>query len=186
MRIFFAVLLAASLGSLSFAELMTTPRRSPEFAILMPGGGQLLLSSYRGKVVLLEFLVTTCSHCQHEAQVVSKLYEEFAPRGFQALGVAFDTTDPAAVANFSRNFQVKFPVGFSPRPPVTDYLNVSATNRLMVPQVVLIDRKGMIRVQTPPEGDARMQDETFLRSQIEELLKEPAGVHHPVAAHKHP
>lgn len=35
------------------------PRKSPEFAISMPGGGQRLLSQYRGKVVALAFLSTT-------------------------------------------------------------------------------------------------------------------------------
>lgn len=35
------------------------PRPAPEFAIQMPGGGQTLLSGYRGKVVLLAFLFTT-------------------------------------------------------------------------------------------------------------------------------
>jgi hypothetical protein len=32
------------------------PRKSPEFAVLMPNGGQLLLSNYRGKVVCLHFI----------------------------------------------------------------------------------------------------------------------------------
>ncbi|MDQ6699279.1 MAG: hypothetical protein M3Z36_03735 [Acidobacteriota bacterium] len=36
-----------------------TPRKSPEFAVQMPGGGQTLVSSYRGKVVVLAFLYTT-------------------------------------------------------------------------------------------------------------------------------
>lgn len=37
----------------------TVPRQSPEFAIQMPDGGQTLLSSYKGKVVVLAFLFTT-------------------------------------------------------------------------------------------------------------------------------
>ena len=185
MRIVLTILMAMSLVPAGSADLLTTPRRSPEFAILKPGGGQLLLSAYRGKVVLVEFLSTTCPHCQHEAELVSKLYQEYAPRGFQALGVAFDTTDPAAVANFSRNFQVKFPVGYSQRASVTDYLNVSVMERVMVPQVVLIDRKGNVRLQTPPESDPKVQDESFLRSHIEELLKEPGGAGHSVSARRH-
>lgn len=185
MRFFALVLLVVSLVSSGSADLLTAPRRSPEFAILKPGGGQLLLSRYRGKVVLVEFLSTTCPHCQHEAELLSRLYTEYASRGFQVLGVAFNTADPKEVANFSRNFQVKFPVGFSPRASVTDYLNVDVTERVMVPQVVLIDRKGNVRLQTPPESDPKVQDEFFLRKEIEELLKEPGGVHHSASIRRH-
>lgn len=35
------------------------PRKSPEFAIQLPDGKQLLVSSYRGKVLCLVFILTT-------------------------------------------------------------------------------------------------------------------------------
>ncbi|MDQ6664873.1 MAG: hypothetical protein M3Z23_10815 [Acidobacteriota bacterium] len=41
----------------AFAD--SVPRQSPEFAIQMSGGGQTLLSSYKGKVVVVAFLFTT-------------------------------------------------------------------------------------------------------------------------------
>ncbi len=40
----------------------------------------------------------------------------------------------------------------------------------MVPQVVLIDKKGVIQKQTPPLGDEKLQEENSLRQQILELL----------------
>ncbi len=43
-----------------------------------------------------------------------------------------------------------------------------------MPQIVLIDRKGVIRAQTPPTGDEKMQEENNLRIQIEKLLQEGA------------
>ena len=45
--------------SLAPAAAATVPRPSPEFAIRMPDGRQLLLSSFKGKVIVLEFLFTT-------------------------------------------------------------------------------------------------------------------------------
>ena len=39
-------------------------------------------------------------------------------------------------------------------------------------QVVLIDRKGMIRAQSDIKGTAELQDMTGLRPQVEKLLKE--------------
>lgn len=41
------------------ASAVSIPRPSPEFAITMPNGSQVLLSQFAGKIVLLEFLYTT-------------------------------------------------------------------------------------------------------------------------------
>jgi len=35
------------------------PRKSPEFAVELPDGKQVLVSSYRGKVLCLAFILTT-------------------------------------------------------------------------------------------------------------------------------
>jgi hypothetical protein len=42
--------------------------------------------------------------------------------------------------------------------------------------VVVIDKKGMIRAQSPPQGDGNLQDESKLRELIESLLKEGGPV----------
>lgn len=51
------LLLLALFSACSFAA--KAPRKSPEFAITTPDGKQLLLSSYRGKVVCFLFILTT-------------------------------------------------------------------------------------------------------------------------------
>ncbi len=35
------------------------PRKAPDFAIQMPDGKQVLVSSYKGKVLCLAFILTT-------------------------------------------------------------------------------------------------------------------------------
>jgi hypothetical protein len=45
------------LGISAFA--VTIPRRAGEVAIAIPGKGQELLSNYRGKVVVLAFILVT-------------------------------------------------------------------------------------------------------------------------------
>jgi hypothetical protein len=44
----------------------------------------------------------------------------------------------------------------------------------VVPQIVWIDRKGVIRSQTPSLGDSKLLTEDYWREMIETLLKEPA------------
>ncbi|HUS08713.1 MAG TPA: TlpA disulfide reductase family protein, partial [Bryobacteraceae bacterium] len=76
---FLTFALAAVLLPLDAAEV---PRKSPDFAIQLPGGKQVQLSQYRGKVVALEFLYTTCPHCQAASRLMTKLHAEYGPRGF--------------------------------------------------------------------------------------------------------
>ncbi len=54
------ILLGAALVPLAADEV---PRPAPEFVIKMPNGTQQLLTQYRGTVIALEFLHTTCPHC---------------------------------------------------------------------------------------------------------------------------
>jgi peroxiredoxin len=174
-----SLLILASLaaGAVFAADL---PRRSPEFVINMANGEKQLLSAYRGKVVLCEFLFTTCPHCQHAAGEFSKLQDEFGTRGFQALGVAFNEMSNMLVPDFVRDYKPTFPVGWGPRESVMTYLGLKNDERFVVPQIVLMDRKGVIRFQSPPLGDPNLQDEKYLKEKINELLAETSGVKRPV------
>jgi peroxiredoxin len=151
------------------------PRKSPEFTIAEPGGKQSLLTSYRGKVVLLGFFATWCQHCQNTAKVFNGLQQAFGSEGFQALGIAInkEAASEAVVRDFSRQYaQGGFPIGFSSPDSALSYLGISVMERWVYPQVVLIDRKGMIRAQSDSKGTPEMQDVVGLRPQIEKLLKE--------------
>ena len=156
------------------AEVPAMPRHAPEFVIHFPDGSQSLLSSYRGKVVALLFVYTTCIHCQHTSQLFSKLNTEFAGRGFQPIDVAFNDMANLFVKDFVKENGINYPVGFSPREPVLDYLAIPVIERYVVPQIVWIDRKGNIRSQTPPLGEDKLLKETYWREMLETLLKEPA------------
>jgi peroxiredoxin len=165
--------LAASLISFSVLAQPPMPRKAPELTIVEPSGKQTLLSSYRGKVVLLAFIFTTCPHCQAECGVMNKLEAELGPKGFQALAVAFNDNAGMLVGGFVQNFHPTFPVGSAIRRTVTDYLqlddgpNATPWN---VPQMVLIDRKGMIVEQSGPKGSEELQEENSLRKKITDLL----------------
>jgi peroxiredoxin len=149
------------------------PRKSPEFTIVEPGGKQTLLSSYRGKVVLLGFFATYCVHCQNTSKVFNSLQDAFGSEGLQAIGVAFNAdADDAKVKEFHRLFAPSFPVGLSKTDTVISYLGISVMERFVYPQVVLIDRKGNIRAQSDVKGTVELQEMTGLRPQIEKLLKE--------------
>ncbi len=145
---------------------------APKLTITEASGKQTLLSSYRGKVVLLAFIFTTCPHCQAECGTLTKLLGELGSKGFQPLAVAFNDNAGMLVSSFVQNFRPSFPVGSENRKVVTDYLQLDDTGKVpwMVPQIVLIDRKGMIVEQSSPKGTEALQEEGSLRQKITELL----------------
>src|SRR5277367_5108479 len=162
--------LALSLVSLSVFAQPPTPRKAPEITIVEPSGKQSLLTSYRGKVVAMAFVSTVCSHCQAECQVLTKLQGELGPKGFQALAVAFIESTPPQVDNFIHRFNIGFPVGYAARQTVTDYLQLNDKDAWNIPQIVLIDRKGLIVAQSMPKGSEKLQEENSLRKKITDLL----------------
>ena len=148
------------------------PRKSPEFAIIEASGKQTLLTTLKGKVVVFALMYTTCPHCQREAVMLTKLQAEMGPRGLQVIGTTFDDSNPAKVASFVKQFGIGFPVGYSSADTVMSFLGLSVMDRYVVPQVAVIDKKGMIRAQSEATGTPNLQDEGYLRTLIESLLKE--------------
>lgn len=161
-------------------------RKAPELAFSVPGQGQKLLSQYRGKVVALEFIFTTCPHCQAASRVMTKLQSEYGTRGLQVIDVAVNQNADLLVENFAKDFQVNFPVGWTPSNEMTSFMGFS-DGRYVVPQLVLIDRKGYIHYQTPAKEDEnwdKLMKEDAIRQHIEELLgNTSASRHTPSALH---
>jgi peroxiredoxin len=171
------VCLAAALGSAA-----QVPRPSPDFSIDLNSGQKIQLNQYKGKVVALAFILTTCPHCQKTVGYLSALQNELGPSGFQVVASAVEDMASMNVPDFVKRFQPPFPVGFSSRDPVLEYLQHPAMFKLMMPQLVFIDRQGTIRAQYGGDDKFFAEDqEKHLREQVETLLKEA-----PAAAKKHP
>ena len=183
-----AVVFADNVSSQNF-----TPYPAPDFVVNLPDGKQMHISSLRGKVVCLELLYTTCPHCQHASQVFTQLYKEYGSRGFQPVGVAFNedvfgkgTTPAKVVTDFVQKFNVGYEVGWSDREKVTEFLGIGPFEGFVVPQIVWIDRKGMIRSKTTPRGlDQDHYQEAYWREMIDKLTKEPAGSARKTVSHLH-
>jgi len=170
----------------SLATAAEVPRPSPDFAIKMAGGKQILLSQYKGQICIVAFILTYCSHCQKAVRVLSTMQKEFGPQGLQVVASAVEDMAATHVQDFIKNFQPPFPVGFNDQMAMLDYLQHSPMMRLIMPQLVFIDREGIIRAQYRGEDKFFGDDlDKNMREQIEALLKEePAPPKKPAPAHK--
>lgn len=174
-----SILLVMALVTSAFAlPSVTAQRKSPEFTIIDSSGKSTQLSSFKGKVVVMEFLFVNSQHCMRVASTLNKLNNELGPRGFQAVGIVFDppnTANPGAqllpaVVNY---LKLTYPLGYASKDDVDNYLGRSNNETLNIPQVVVIDRAGMIRATSGGRGgDPALEDENSLRNLINGLLNE--------------
>ena len=151
------------------------PRKSPDFAISLNGGRQLHLSQYRGKVVVLAFILTGCPHCQETVGLLSKDQRELGSRGLQVVACAIERQAAEDVPGFIQKFQPPFPVGYNTDAnAVLNYLQHPPAEIPYMPMLVFLDREGVIRAQyegrDPFILDEAKQEQN-LREKIEELLK---------------
>jgi hypothetical protein len=120
-------------------------------------------------------MLIRCQGCLQMAKTVNKLYGEMAGRGFQAVGVVFDegVTQPV-IRDLANLLKLNYPVGYTTSEEVDRYLARPLTVRFHVPQLVVIDRAGVIRAQSRPSGDTSLSDESYLRDLVGTLLYERA------------
>jgi len=162
---------AATVGLGLNAFAAKIPRKAGKVTITMNNGEQLVLSSFAGKVVAIEFLLTTCSHCQRCASVLQRMYEEFGSKGFQPLGAAINDDALKLVPGFIGKLGLKYPVGATPRIKAYEFLGANVFEPVQTPQLVFTDRNGVVRAQYGGESDFFKNEEVNMRKEIEALLK---------------
>jgi thiol-disulfide isomerase/thioredoxin len=82
---------------------------APDFTLPRLDGQDLRLSSYRGKVVLLDFWATWCDPCREETPHFVELQQAYGDRGLQIIGVSMDDS-PDPVRPFYQQFHMNYPV----------------------------------------------------------------------------
>ena len=149
------------------------PVPSPPLEILRPNAPPITLQQYRGKVVVLALILTTCSHCQQFTGVLNAVSREYSPRGVQFLECAFNPDAQATLPEFVQRFQPNFPVGYTSQVAINAYLHrsVLTTRPLYVPHLVVLDRAGWIRADYPGEDAFFRNPEAGLRALLDNLLR---------------
>ena len=109
------------------------------------------------------------------AKLLSRLQTELGPRGFQAMGLAINPGAGAQLNDFAKNHASTFPIGVYPDTDARKFMQVSYMNRLLMPQLVFVDRKGMIRAQKGGEDASFFaNEEKNVRALVSKLMAEKA------------
>jgi len=99
-------------------------------------------SSYRGKVVLIDFWATWCGPCRYELPNVKKNYERYHEKGFDVVGISVDR-DRKAIEGFLKKEELPWTTLHENKPgarhPMANYYGVVG-----IPTVILVDREGTV------------------------------------------
>jgi cytochrome c biogenesis protein CcmG, thiol:disulfide interchange protein DsbE len=96
------------------------------------------LSSFRGKVVVLNVFASWCAPCRTEAPMLADAQHELARRGATVVGVTYDDTEPDALA-FVHRYGLRYPVLRDVDQDVGKDLAVKG-----VPETFVLDKRGRI------------------------------------------
>jgi peroxiredoxin len=80
-----------------------------DFTLKDMNGHDVTMSSYRGKVILLDFWATWCGPCKIEIPWFVEFQERYRDQGFVVLGISVD--DPVdSLQVFAREYSVNYPL----------------------------------------------------------------------------
>ena len=177
---FFRVITALTLltTAMPFAPAaVPLPRPSPDFAINLGQGKQVRISQFKGKTVVVAFILTYCSHCQKTIGALSKIQKDYSARGLQVLASATEDMAAAALPGFLRQFDPPFPVGVNTTEEFVTYMQHPTMLQLYMPGLVFIDKAGLIQAQY--EGrDTFLEEnsvEKNIRAKVEAMLTPSAA-----------
>jgi glutathione peroxidase-family protein len=150
----------------------STPRPLADISVPIAEGKKIRLSQYRGKVMVVALISTTCEHCIASMDLLGKLQKEYGPQGFQAVGIGADDVASKMIDTLTRIRKFGFPLGYLDRATTMQLCDFKADDHPFVPIYMFVDKKGTIRFQYAGKDDFFKNEEKNTRILIEGLLKQ--------------
>lgn len=166
-RLFLSLLLLLLIGPIVHLPLVAKTatngvgvgHSAPNFSRVDLAHRKIVLSSYRGKIVLLNFWATWCEPCLTEMPTFVEWQKQYGSGNFQVIGISMDDAAPEVIATVSR-LKVNYPVLMG-----DEYLGADYGGVLGLPVTFLIDRDG--KIQARYQGTPL----TRIHSDIQNLLQ---------------
>ncbi|MBK6784668.1 MAG: TlpA family protein disulfide reductase [Saprospiraceae bacterium] len=98
--------LAQSIKMQSAAAKIQVGQPAPEISLPGPDGKVRKLSSYKGKVVLIDFWASWCGPCRKANPMVVDIYNRYKSKGFDVFSVSLDGVDSRTSAQIQDQQQL--------------------------------------------------------------------------------
>ena len=119
---------------------------APDFKMMLPTGDTVMLSSLKGKVVMLQFTASWCGVCRNEMPHIEKeIWQKHKDNpNFALYGI--DREEPVeTVLEFAKKTGVSYPIGLDPQ---ADIFSLYAERDAGITRNVIIDKDGKIVMLT--------------------------------------
>ena len=154
-----------AIGVLFFGGVALAGEAAPDFTLRDINGKQVSLSSYKGKVVLVNFWATWCGPCKLEMPHLDKMDRDLEEKGFEVISISTDDARASSkVKPLIKRGGYDFTVLLDKETTVVSQYNPAKT----LPYNVLIDREGAIHKVFQGYNPG---DEVELRKEVESLLE---------------
>jgi len=118
---------------------VVNPQTEPRnFTLPLLSGGEATLSSYKGKVVILNFWATWCPPCRTEMPSMETLYKRYKDQGLEMLAVNL-REDIIQVRRFIQSGGYTFPIPMDNDGRISNIYGIRA-----IPTTYIINREGLI------------------------------------------
>jgi peroxiredoxin len=114
-------------------------KEAPDFTLKDMADTDVALSSFKGKVIVVNFWATWCKPCKDEMPSLNKLYDTYKDKGLVVLGVSVDKSKKPIV-KFLKKVPVDFPILLDANLTVKDELY----KVFSLPTTFIIDRSGIL------------------------------------------
>ena len=153
-----------------------TPRPAPELTMQRSSTAPLPLSQFRGKVVALAFIHTTCSHCQDLTRILKVIQKDYQARNVQVVTCAFEDGANNNYPMYLKAFEPNFATGYTTEAVVKKYLkwNDKTDGILMIPYMIFIDARGIIRGDFNGKDGFFAESDKHIRAELDKMLKTAA------------
>jgi peroxiredoxin len=140
-----SILVLSLLVPTLFASGEFSNRRAPGFSLPDSQGVQHDPQDYRGKVVIVEFMQTTCVHCAKFAEILEQAKAKYKDK-IQVLSIVVLPDSVPNVQKFMAEHKITSPILFDSGQVTASYLKITPQNpSVNFPHVFFIDGKGMIK-----------------------------------------
>ncbi|MBI5207459.1 MAG: TlpA family protein disulfide reductase [Candidatus Firestonebacteria bacterium] len=85
-------------------------KKAPDFTLKNINNENITLSSFDGKVIILNFWATWCPPCRNEIPGFIELYNSYKDKNFVIIGVSLDNDGKAVLESFIKEHGINYPV----------------------------------------------------------------------------
>jgi len=111
---------------------------APDFSLENASGGNVKLSDYRGKVVIVDFWATWCPPCRKGIPDLIDIKKQYGD-DVAIIGISVDTDSKGEVVPFIQKMGINYPIAYSTPEVVQAYGGIEG-----IPTSFVVDKAGKI------------------------------------------